>query len=232
MSEIKPPAPPIADASNPTPPRASAWGWVPVRSLSSRHRDRVGAHLRQLGDDDRYLRFGYQATDAQIGHYVDALDFEQDELFGVFNRRLELVAMAHLAHHVETEGPSRAAEFGVSVLLRYRGRGFGRRLFEHAMLHARNRNVDTLLIHALSQNRAMLKIAGQAGAVIRSHGAESTAALELRGDTWASHVGEIAVAQAAEFDYRLKRQALQVDHFVDGLGELKARLADSKIASE
>ena len=29
--------------------------------------------------------------------YVDGLDFELDEVFGVFNRRLEIVALAHLA---------------------------------------------------------------------------------------------------------------------------------------
>ena len=55
-------------------------------------------------------------------------------------------------------GP-RASEFGVSVLPKARRRGFGRRLFEHAMLHARNRGVETMFIHALSENTAMLKIA-------------------------------------------------------------------------
>ncbi|MEO7150097.1 MAG: GNAT family N-acetyltransferase [Burkholderiaceae bacterium] len=205
---------------------------MPVRSLSSRHRPRVLAHLLHLSADDRFLRFGYQANDAQIGHYVDALDFEQDEVFGIFNRRLELVAMAHLAHHVEAEGAARAAEFGVSVLARYRGRGFGRRLFEHATLHARNRGVNTLLIHALTQNRAMLKIVRDAGAVIRADGSEATASLSLPEDTWATHVGEIAVTQAAEIDYRLKTQALNFNGLVTGLDELKSSLQGAKIASE
>ena len=33
-----------------------------------------------------------------MSKYVDMLDFEHDEVFGIFNRRLELIAMAHLAH--------------------------------------------------------------------------------------------------------------------------------------
>ena len=42
--------------------------------------------------DDRYLRFGYPASDEQIDRYVETIDFAHDEVFGVFNRRLELVA--------------------------------------------------------------------------------------------------------------------------------------------
>src|SRR5580765_2503615 len=145
-----------------TPPN---WSWVPIRSLGPRHRERIAAHLLGLEPGDRYLRFGYAATDAQISKYVDMLDFEQDEVFGIFNRRLELVALAHLAHAMvgaKKDGPA-MSEFGVSVLPSARKRGFGRRLFEHAMLHARNRGVETLLIHALSENAAMLKIARNAG---------------------------------------------------------------------
>ena len=57
-----------------------------------------------------------------------------------------LIALAHLAYprpH-QAAGP-KAAEFGGSVLPQVRGRGYGARLFEHAMLHARNRGVDTML---------------------------------------------------------------------------------------
>ena len=57
---------------------------------------------------DRYLRFGYAATDEQIERYVDGLDFERDEIFGIYNRRLELIAMAHLAFAPATRRSSRA----------------------------------------------------------------------------------------------------------------------------
>src|SRR5438046_9957022 len=70
------------------------WSWVPIPSLSPRHRRRIAEHLLELGVADRYLRFGYPATDAQIGKYVDLLGFERDEGFGIFNRRLKLLAMA------------------------------------------------------------------------------------------------------------------------------------------
>src|SRR4029453_6562458 len=123
--------------------------WVPIRSLGPRHRERILAHLLALDDRARYLRFGHHATNAQIARYVDTLDFEHDEVFGIFNRRLELIAMAHLAYRKTDAARGRAAsaEFGVSVLTKTRRRGFGRRLFEHAMLHARNRGVVSIFIH-------------------------------------------------------------------------------------
>jgi GNAT superfamily N-acetyltransferase len=221
----------IPDPHKPTPkpdPAASAptWTWVPIRSLGPRHRERITAHLLALGGSDRYLRFGYAATDSQISKYVDMLDFEQDEVFGIFSRRLELIAMAHLAHSVVSpqKDGSAMSEFGVSVLPHARNRGFGRRLFEHAMLHARNRGVETLLIHALSENIAMLKIARNAGATVVREGSESDAWLKLPPDNLASHVGELVGERAAELDYRLKVHARQVGGILNALGEVKTSL--------
>ena len=219
--------------SHPSP--TPSWTWVPIRSLGPRHRERITAHLLALDVRDRFLRFGYPATDAQISKYVDLLDFEQDEVFGIFSRRLELIAMAHLAHAVPGPGATGEAtsEFGVSVLPHARARGFGRRLFEHAMLHARNRGVETLFIHALSENTAMLKIARNAGATVVREGSESDAWLKLPPDTLGSHVGELVEYQAAELDYRLKRHARQVTGILDVLGEVKTSLNKAvKVAQE
>ena len=72
--------------------RAGTTPWVPIRSLTPHHRDRILAHLTGLPERDRYLRFGYTAGDEQIGRYVQGLNFDRDEVFGVFNRRLDLIA--------------------------------------------------------------------------------------------------------------------------------------------
>ncbi len=218
----------LPDNSTPMPQKAN-WTWIPIRSLGPRHRERITAHLLSLSESDRYLRFGYAATDAQLSKYVDMLDFEQDEVFGIFNRKLELIAMAHLAHSManQTEGRPPMSEFGVSVLPQYRGRGFGARLFEHAMLHARNRGVQTLFIHALSENVAMLKIARNAGATVERSGSESEAWLRLPPDTLGSHVDELVERQAAELDYRLKVHARQVSTLLDVLSEVKTSVGNS-----
>jgi GNAT superfamily N-acetyltransferase len=179
---------------------------VPIRSLGPAHRSKILTHLLALDAQDRYLRFGYAATDQQIERYATQLTFERDDLFGIFNRRLELVAMAHLAFMVD---PKRQcmAEFGVSVARLARGRGYGRRLFERAVMHARNEGVDQLIIHALSENTAMLKIARGAGALIERDGSESEAHLRLPPADFDSRVTELLNEQVALTDYHLKVHA-------------------------
>lgn len=137
--------------------------------------------------------------------------------------------MAHLAHPNAPADPQRGAmaEFGVSVIRKARGRGFGARLFEHSVLHARNRGVQTLFIHALSENTAMLKIARNAGATVERDGSESDAWLRLPPDTFVSHVEEMMGEQVAEFDYQIKRHASQVQRILDTISEVKAHISKS-----
>lgn len=205
---------------------AGSFSWVPIRSLAPRHRGRIRAHLLALDAHDRYLRFGHAASDAQIGRYVEALDFGRDELFGIFNRRLELIAMAHLAYEAPAQdgAPPARAEFGVSVLEKARGRGFGARLFDHAAMHARNRRVDTLYIHALTENTAMLAIARHAGAEVERDGSESAAFLRLPPDTFATHVEELLENQMAEMDYHFKRNARRFAALMEAMTGARAGL--------
>lgn len=181
---------------------------VPIRSLGPAHSERIATHLLALSPDDRYLRFGYAANDGQIRRYVNGLDFKRDDIFGIYNRRLELIAMAHLALSTDPQLKS-CAEFGVSVLQKARGRGYGSRLFERAVRHARNEGVHMMFIHALSENKAMLKIARKAGARIERDGSESEAYLKLPPADLDSRMTEMVEEQMAQTDYRLKVQAKQ-----------------------
>ena len=211
---------PPQPTGNPGPPPAPAQPWIPLRALTPRHRPRILAHLQALSERDRYLRFGFPATDAQIARYVDGLDFRHDEVFGAFNRRLALVALAHLAFPRPGQPTTVGAEFGGSVADHLRGRGYGARLFALAVLHARNRGVDTLYIHALSENTAMLRIARAAGARVERAGAESDAYLRLPPDTLASQVEQWVDAGASEIDYQLKQGARRVEALVGVLQDV------------
>jgi GNAT superfamily N-acetyltransferase len=198
--------------------RMDASRLVPIRSLGENHRDRIAAHLVSLSPEDRYLRFGYSAQNAQIETYATQLDFERDEIFGIYNRRLQLIAVAHLAMPLGAEH-ARCAEFGVSVLASARGRGLGGRLFERAALSASNAGVELMFIHALSENAAMLSIARKAGARVERDGSESEAYLKLPSATFDTHIAEIIGEQVAQFDYQIKVQAKQ---FWDFLSELQS----------
>ena len=204
--------------------------WVPIRSLSPRHKPRIERHLVALPEQDRYLRFGYAATDEQIGRYVASLNFDRDEIFGVFNRRLQLVAMAHLAYSVDPQWAT-CAEFGVSVSPHQRGKGLGAKLFGHAVMHARNQGVSLMFIHALSENVAMLKIARQAGAVVQRDGTESEAYLSLPQATLDSQISGLVQEQMAEVDYQLKMQAHQFREWLRTVQEIRQGVRDARGAA-
>lgn len=206
--------------------RQASWA-AAIRALGPRHRERIARHLLALDEHDRYLRFGYIASDEQIRRYVDGLDFERDDIFGIYNRRLELIAMAHLAHSVDSSFDA-CGEFGVSVSKAARGRGYGGKLFERAVIHARNEGVHLMFIHALSENTAMLKIARKAGATVVKDGPEANAYLQLPPATFDSRMTEMLEEQIAKTDYRLKVQAKQFWDFLARLQEVRRGVQDSR----
>jgi len=192
---------------------------VPIRSLGANHRERIAAHLKELDAHDRYFRFGFPANDEQIQHYVDGLNFDRDELFGIYNRHLKLIAVAHLAYS-DLDHSKAGAEFGVSVLPHVRGRGYGARLFERAVMHARNEGVRTMYVHVLSENAAMLKIARNAGARVDRDGAESEGHLVLPPATFDTRVTELVEEHLAHANYQIKLQARFIRRTMDAVAKV------------
>ena len=201
--------------------------WIPVRILSPKHRPKIAAHLKSLGTQDRYLRFGYPATDEQIDAYVAKLDFVRDDIYGVFNRRLQIVSMAHLAFSVDPQWAT-CAEFGVSVDLKMRGRGLGARMFDRAMTHARNEGVSLMFIHALSENTPMLKIARKAGARVERDGSESDAYLSLQPANLDSQMHEFLEEGMADLDFQIKTRARQFLQLLRTMQEVRRGVRDAR----
>ncbi len=204
---------------------------VSIRALGPNHRERLRKHLLALETADRFLRFGYVATDQQISAYVDRLDFINDAVFGVFNRRLHIVAMAHLAICKSANGPP-VGDFGVSVAPSLRGHGIGGRLYERAALHARNEGVEVLQIQALAENAAMLAIARKRGATVHRHGSESEAYLKLPRPDLESRLRELAGEYWAGLHYSLVAQSRIWVEMLKGFQSVRSRaIAAAKICS-
>jgi len=180
-----------------------------TKSLSPADRDAMTAHLLQLTPDDRRLRFGTVASDDSIRDYVARIDFERDAAFGYFADDLSLGGMAHVAIF---DG---VAEFGVSVLTAYRRRGIGSALFQRTAEFARNHCVNTLFMHYLTENAAMMRIARKTGMKIITDGGEADAHLELPPFDVATVTSEFLHEQVAVFDYTLKAQVLAARRMQD-----------------
>ena len=133
----------------------------------------------------------------------------------------------HLAFagHPEHE---KCAEFGVSVLKKARGCGYGSRLFDRAVLQARSKGVSLMFIHALSENTAMLKIARNAGATVKRDGSESEAYLELPPANFETHVSSLMTEHIGEVDYQLKKQARNFWSFLAGVQEVRKGVQEGR----
>ena len=177
---------------------------VPVRELHAGHRAEILNHLLQLNDEDRRLRFGTQTPDEVIAHYVERLDFNKDNVFGVFDAELKLIGMAHLAYLPETKGQARAAEFVVSVLPEGRSQGLGTALLQRSAVHSRNTRIETLYVHCLANNKAMMHLAQKAGMRVEYAYGDADAYLKLSPASPATIVEEAANEQWADLDYALK----------------------------
>lgn len=200
---------------------------VPIVALNQEHLPQILNHLQDLSEHDRYLRFGYRATDAHIASYVSSLNFGRDEIYGIVNSQLEIIAMAHLAL-MEKEGCATSAEFGVSVSSHARGRGYGGRMFERAVIHARNEQVYQMYIHALSENAPMIRIARKGGARIERDGAETEAYLSLPKRDLDSRVTEFVADQYAKTNYAIKEDAQRFWNFLAKVREIREGVREAR----
>jgi GNAT superfamily N-acetyltransferase len=207
--------------------RKSEGVLIPIAPLDTEHVPQILAHLLALNVHDRYLRFGYTATDEQIQRYVSCLNFERDEIYGIFNTELQIIAMAHLALMKEV-GREFNSEFGVSVASHARGRGYGARLFERAVIHARNEKVYQMYIHALSENAPMIRIARKGGAKIERDGSETEAFLSLPKRDFDSRITELVADQYAKTNYSIKEDAKRFWNFLAKVQEIRQGVRDTR----
>ena len=210
---------------------ASEKPMILVKELSPRSRRHLLRHFLALEEKDRLLRFGTKLSDELVTRYVEQLDFSRDTIFGVYDRKLRLLGVGHLAFAPrETSRVSgatlkaRIAEFGVSVSAAARGMGVGTKLFELGAMRCRNADVDTLYMHCLSSNKVMMHIATKAGMEIHRDYGEADAYLKLKPANSVTVLQEAVEEQAAMLDYIVKanvRAMLKWLTKVTGIGKPK-----------
>ena len=171
---------------------------IAVRRLNEGVRATLVEHFLALPMRDRRLRFGTPLAPTGIAAYVDRIDFDRDAVFGVHDDRLSLVGVAHVALEKDV------AEVGLSVLPAHRRRGLGGALFRRAMAYARNRCMPRLLMHFLSENAPIMRIARRFGMHIVARAGEADAHLRLPAASLASIAGESMTDAFAVYDGALK----------------------------
>ena len=122
---------------------------------------------------------------------------------------LDLVGIAHLAYVPSANDGTRSAEFGVSVLHDDRHRGLGAALLARAAVHARNTHIDTLFVHCLAKNKAMMHLAHKLGMRVEFAYGDADAYLILPPANAQSILHEASQEHMADLDYALKANLKQ-----------------------
>jgi len=171
---------------------------LPVQRLGANAAAQYLEHLKALPPEDARLRFGSAISPEIITKYVQGIDFDTDEVFGVYGDGLMLVGAAHLGFTGET------AELGVSVLPQERGRGVGEALVRRGAEHARNRKVRQLFMHCLAENATMIRIARRAGMDVAIGSGDADAHVALPPADSRSRNSELLADRVALYDFALK----------------------------
>lgn len=192
---------------------------IPVLPLTETNREALRRHFLKLDEEDLRLRFEHVISEITLMKYVDAIDFDRDALFGVFDDRLELAGVAHLGLRGEF------AEFGVSVVPGHRGEGIGTALYRRAYEYCRNHRIATLFVHCLHENAAMMHIARKAGMEIVTDANEVEARLRVPAGDPVSLTEELIDDRVGLFDLALKSQFLATRTLTEALANAAETLA-------
>ena len=174
-----------------------------IRTLTAAELPKYRDHLLRLDAEDRRLRFGFRMSDQAVRDHVLGIDTEADRILVQVDDDLNVIAAVHIA-----AGDPGTVEYAFSVDRRWRGRGLGRQLFEHAILWARNRGLRDAFIYYLVDNRAMRRLAREAGMTSHNEAGEIEGRLRLEPPTPLSYLRELATERWGTYDYSLKAARL------------------------
>jgi len=146
---------------------------VVIRELYEEESDKAEGFLLALSEQDRYSRFGRLMTDAALRQYVARIEWDESVILGAFDQRAELVGILELANI------GSISEIAIAVAPEYRARGVGKALMERALLKAKVRGRDKVVLLCQRNNAPMRRLARSAGLEAAMEDGEISGSLEL-----------------------------------------------------
>lgn len=135
--------------------------------------EEIISHFLDMSINDRYLRFGYSASDENIKNYIRAsLEAPRSTWYGIKIGDC-LVATIHISM-VEN-----IAEFAFTTCEHHRGKKLGQLLFARGYQMVTEHQIDRIYLCMLSKNKAMIRIAKKFGMNVMIHGVESEASITI-----------------------------------------------------
>ena len=179
----------------------------PQKLLLPSNKQALIAHIHNLSDRDKYLRFGYPIPDDGIESYVNrSFDLEQSQWFGMFDDD-DIVASVHTVMVTSTK-----AEMGLTVDASLRGQGFGQVLFDRGLCWARAHGAKQVYMQCLSENKAIQHIARKNNMTIATMGhTEREGVLDFNSVSIVAPLSDAAMDGVAAVDavFREQRKMLK-----------------------
>jgi len=155
-------------------------GTVHVRLVDPCDKDCIARGFDQLSARSRHLRFFSpinQLSDAQLS-YLTKVDNVNHAVVAAFEERGETSHGVGLGRYIRTADEPDVAEFAITVMDEFQGRGVGSLLLDLLIARARENGIRVLRGYVLHANASMIRMLERRGAQ-RANEADGTLRFDL-----------------------------------------------------
>ena len=194
------------------------------RKLTSFDKQMLIDHFMiDIVDNDRRLRFGYEAPDESVEKYIETSlhKFGRVNMWFIvdvdcFDRSegKKIVASCHVSMNFETN----TAEMGCTVSPEYRNQKIGQELFNRGITWARMAGAENVFMHCLSENKVIQHIAQKGGmTVVTIDPSEKESTIQVKQNRLEAGFKDYIMDQIAVYDAAIRQQQFFAKKFMKGL---------------
>lgn len=149
---------------------------IKINEVGAERYGDYGQHLKNLSDQDKYTRFGYQINNAAIDAVILDMVYNSDlhHLFLAVDCDNRILGFGHLAK-LDNDW-----ELAVSVEKEHQGQGTANSLMSYMIAWGKIHGVHSVYMHCIAENRKIQHLARKHGLrTVQRSGSELTAKVQL-----------------------------------------------------
>ena len=188
------------------------------RKLTHLDKQKLVDHfMNDIVDNDRRLRFGFEAPDTSVKEYIDKsikCDYGYLSMWFVVDDGDRIVATCHVSLNPDTK----TAEMGCTVSPDYRNQKVGQELFNRGVTWARMAGAEHVFMHCLSENKVIQHIAKKGGmTVVTLDPSEKESTIEVKQSRVEAGFRDYVMDTIAVYDMAVRHHYFFVKKYLKGL---------------
>ena len=191
------------------------------RKLSHLDKQKLIDHfLNDIVDEDRRLRFGFEAPDSSAKEYIEksiSFEYGYSSIWFVVDVGDKIVATCH----VSINRDNNTAEMGCTVSPDYRDQKIGQELFTRGITWARMAGAEHVFMHCLSENKVIQHIAKKGGmTVVTIDPSEKESTIQVKQNRFEAGWKDYVMDTIAVYDMAIRQQYFFMKKYLKGfMGE-------------